>query len=121
MAPPLAGSPRVNGHRDYVIKALLHGMTGPSTDKTYTRGHDPDGRQNDEWIAAIASYVRNSFGNTGVVRHAGRRRARARRDGAAARRPGRSPSSKRRCRAAAGAADVEADRQPQRRGGRERR
>ena len=25
MAPPLAGSPRVNGHRDYIIKAVLTG------------------------------------------------------------------------------------------------
>ena len=31
MAPSLAGSPRVQGHRDYVIKTLLHGWTGPST------------------------------------------------------------------------------------------
>ena len=29
MAPSLVGSPRVNGHRDYVIKTLLHGLTGP--------------------------------------------------------------------------------------------
>ncbi len=35
MAPPLAGSPRVQGHRDYVIKVLLQGMTGPLDGKTY--------------------------------------------------------------------------------------
>src|SRR5690606_5341318 len=29
MAPALAGSPRVQAHRDYVIKTLLHGLTGP--------------------------------------------------------------------------------------------
>ena len=30
-APSLAGSPRVTGHRDYMIFAFLHGLTGPST------------------------------------------------------------------------------------------
>ena len=64
MAPPLAGSPRVQGHRDYVIKALLHGLTGPIGDRTYTEVMVPMGAQNDDWIAAIGSYVRNSFGNT---------------------------------------------------------
>ena len=64
MAPPLAGSPRVQGHRDYVIKVLLHGMTGPLAGQTYTQVMVPMGAQNDEWIADIASYVRNTFGNT---------------------------------------------------------
>ena len=43
MAPPLAGSPRVNGHRDYVIKAVLFGLTGPVDGRTYSRGDDSDG------------------------------------------------------------------------------
>ena len=64
MAPPLAGSPRVQGHRDYVIKTLLHGMTGPLAGQTYTQVMMPMGAQNDEWIADVASYVRNEFGNT---------------------------------------------------------
>ena len=64
MAPPLANSPRVQGHRDYVIKTLLHGMTGPLDGKTYPAGvMMPFGTNTDEWIANIASYVRNSFGN----------------------------------------------------------
>jgi mono/diheme cytochrome c family protein len=68
MAPPLAGSSRVQGHRDYVIKTLLHGMTGALDGKTYTAGvMVPMGTNTDEWIAAIASYVRNSFGNTGTL------------------------------------------------------
>jgi mono/diheme cytochrome c family protein len=65
MAPPLAGSPRVQGHRDYVIKALLHGLTGPVDGKTYTQVMIPMGTQQDDWIAAVGSYVRNSFGNSG--------------------------------------------------------
>ncbi len=64
MGPPIAGSPRVQGHRDYVIKTLLHGMTGPLAGQTYTQVMLPMGTQNDDWIANIASYVRNSFGNS---------------------------------------------------------
>src|SRR5206468_1709760 len=65
MAPPLAGSPRVNGHREYVIKTLLNGLTGPVADKNYSEVMIPMGTNQDEWIAAIASYVRSSFGNNG--------------------------------------------------------
>ncbi len=64
MGPALAGSPRVQGHRDYVIKTLLHGMTGPLAGQTYTQVMLPMGAQNDQWIANIASYIRNEFGNT---------------------------------------------------------
>jgi mono/diheme cytochrome c family protein len=65
MAPSLAGSPRVNGHRDYVIKAVLHGMTGPIDGRTYTQVMIPMGTNDDEWVAAVASYVRQNFGNSG--------------------------------------------------------
>jgi mono/diheme cytochrome c family protein/glucose/arabinose dehydrogenase len=63
MGPPLAGSPRVQGHRDYVIKTLLHGMTGPLAGQTYTQVMLPMGTQTDQWIANVGSYIRNSFGN----------------------------------------------------------
>ena len=66
MAPSLASSTRVQGHRDYVTKTLLHGMDGPIEGKTYAGGvMAPMGTNRDEWIAAIGSYVRNSFGNVG--------------------------------------------------------
>ena len=64
MAPPLAGSPRVQGHRDYVVKILLKGLTGPLDGKTYRDVMVPM-PGTDEWIAGIASYVRTSFGNSG--------------------------------------------------------
>jgi hypothetical protein len=49
-----------------VIKTLIHGMTGPLDGRTYPAGvMMPLGANNDQWIAAIASYVRNSFGNRG--------------------------------------------------------
>jgi mono/diheme cytochrome c family protein len=66
MAPPLAGSQRVTGHREYVVNALLNGITGPVDGKTYVDVMIPLGAPNDdEWVASIASYVRNSFGNRG--------------------------------------------------------
>jgi mono/diheme cytochrome c family protein len=67
MAPSLANSPRVQGHRDYVIKTLLHGMDGPIEGRSYAAGvMAPMGTNRDEWIAAIASYSRNAFGNVGT-------------------------------------------------------
>ena len=62
-APALAASPRVLGHQDYVIKVLLHGMTGPVGGETYQDVMVPFGQNNDEWIANVASFLRNSFGN----------------------------------------------------------
>lgn len=67
LSPSLAGSPRVNGHRDYVVKALLHGLTGPIDRKTYPQVMVPMGANKDQWIADVASYVRNSFGNSGPL------------------------------------------------------
>ncbi len=66
LAPSLPGSPRVNGHRDYVIKTLLHGLSGPIDGKTYPQVMVAMGSNKDQWIADVASYVRNSFGNTGT-------------------------------------------------------
>jgi mono/diheme cytochrome c family protein/glucose/arabinose dehydrogenase len=62
-APSLAASPRVNGHRDYVIKAIMHGLTGPVEGVTYSEVMIPMGQNSDEWIAAVGSYIRNAFGN----------------------------------------------------------
>jgi mono/diheme cytochrome c family protein len=64
MAPPLAGSTHVQGHRDFVIKTILYGLTGPNNGRTYTEVMIPMGTQTDDWIAAVGSYVRNSFGNS---------------------------------------------------------
>ena len=65
MAPALSGSPRVTGHADYVTKVLLHGLTGPIEGRTYAgQIMVSQGQQPDEWIAMVASYVRNAFTNT---------------------------------------------------------
>ena len=66
MAPALAGSPRVTGHADYVTKVLLHGLTGPIEGRTYAgQIMVSQAQQPDEWIATVASYVRNAFTNVG--------------------------------------------------------
>ena len=68
MAPSLAGSPRVNGHRDYVISVLLKGITGPLGEGSGSSADImvPMGAGNtDAWVASIASYIRASFGNAG--------------------------------------------------------
>jgi mono/diheme cytochrome c family protein len=64
-APALAGSQRVQAHRDYVIKVLLKGLTGPMDGKTYSQVMIPMGDNSDAWIAGVASYIRTSFGNVG--------------------------------------------------------
>ena len=65
MAPSLAASQRIQSHRDYVVKAVMHGLTGPIDGKTYAEVMVPMGTNKDEWVADIASYVRSSFGNAG--------------------------------------------------------
>lgn len=71
LGPALASSSRVLGHENYVIKTLLHGLQGP-----LDGGNHPDmmpgfPESNDEWVAAVASYVRNSFGNRAPLVKAG--------------------------------------------------
>jgi mono/diheme cytochrome c family protein len=68
MAPPLASNARVQGHRDYVIKTLLHGQTGPIEGKTYEGGiMIPMGENPDSWVAAVASYIRTNLGNDATM------------------------------------------------------
>jgi mono/diheme cytochrome c family protein len=64
MAPSLVGSARVQSHPDYVTKVLLHGLTGDIKGETYAGGlMAPMGKNPDEWIAAIASFIRSNFEN----------------------------------------------------------
>lgn len=65
LAPTLAGSARVNGHRDYVIKSLLHGLSGPIDGQAYPQVMVPMGANKDQWVADVASFTRNGFGNAG--------------------------------------------------------
>ena len=62
-APPLAGSPRVTGKADRLVRILLHGLTGPVDDKSYTEQMVAMGSNDDEWIASALTYIRRSFGH----------------------------------------------------------
>jgi mono/diheme cytochrome c family protein len=66
LAPPLAGSPRVQAHRDYIVKVLLRGLNGPIDGKNYRDVMVPLDNT-DEWVASVASFVRTSFGNNGEL------------------------------------------------------
>jgi mono/diheme cytochrome c family protein len=64
MAPSLAGAPLVVGPRDGVINLVLKGLDGPVDGKKYTALMVPMQGSDDAWIAAVISYIRNSFGNS---------------------------------------------------------
>jgi putative heme-binding domain-containing protein len=64
LAPPLVGSARVNGHRERLTRILLNGLIGPVDKKTYAGGLMlPMGANSDQWIADVATYIRNMWGN----------------------------------------------------------
>jgi len=65
IAPAFSGSPRVQGHPEYVVKTLLHGLTGAIEGKEYEGVMIAMDSNDDQYIAAIASYIRNEFGNSG--------------------------------------------------------
>lgn len=63
LAPSLR-SKRVTGSEESLVRTLLHGMQGPIDGKTYAAGiMPPQGSNDDQWIADVATYVRNSFKN----------------------------------------------------------
>jgi mono/diheme cytochrome c family protein len=68
--PPLARTEWVTGPADRVVKIILHGLMGEITvnNVTYAANLTPPmpgfgGMLNDTEIAAVATYVRNAFGN----------------------------------------------------------
>ncbi len=63
MAPPLAGSKTVTGSREGMLYVVLKGLTGPVNGKTYGSLMVPMESNDDQWIAAVTSYIRNGFGN----------------------------------------------------------
>jgi len=70
--PPLSGTEWVTGSEDRLIKIILKGLMGPIEvkGKAY-EGMVPmtpfEGLLKDEEVAAIATYIRNSFGNSAPV------------------------------------------------------
>lgn len=67
VAPPLSGSPRVNGDKETLVKIILHGLTGPVDHVTYPGMMAPQGSNDDDYVAAVASFIRNSLGNDASV------------------------------------------------------
>ena len=65
IAPAFSGSPRVQGHLEYIVKTLLHGLTGAIEGKEYEGVMIAMSSNDDQYIAAVASYIRNDFGNSG--------------------------------------------------------
>lgn len=63
LAPTLADSETMLTHSDASIRVLLHGLTGPIDGETYPGAMVAMGEDDDEWIASVLTYVRNSFGN----------------------------------------------------------
>lgn len=70
--PPLSGTEWVTGSEDRLIKIILKGLMGPIVveGKNYD-GMVPmtpfEGMLNDQELAAVATYIRNSFGNKASV------------------------------------------------------
>lgn len=67
IAPPLAGSARVNGPKEILVRILLNGLTGPIDNKAYPGSMLPLAANKDDYIAAVASFVRNTMGNKARV------------------------------------------------------
>lgn len=69
LAPVLAKNKTISEQSPKnVIKILLHGLTGPIDGKSYTANLMPSLiENNDAYIAAVLSYVRNDFGNKAKI------------------------------------------------------
>ena len=67
--PPLAKSPWVSGSKERLLAILLHGIQGPIEvlGTTYNGLMPAWSSLSDAELAAVSTYVRNAFGNTGNV------------------------------------------------------
>ena len=67
IAPPLAGSPRVTGDPETMVRILLHGLSGPVNGQTYGAGLMPKiealGQGDPNRITQVANFVRYAWGN----------------------------------------------------------
>ena len=64
IAPPFAKSQIAHDLSDGMISVILKGMKGPINGKTYDAQMVAMENNDDSWIAAVASYIRVSFGNS---------------------------------------------------------
>ena len=63
LAPSFVNNPRLAGNQDTVIRTILHGLTGDIDGKKYEGLMVAMGTNDDQWVADITTYIRNSFGN----------------------------------------------------------
>lgn len=63
LAPSFLNNPRLAGNDKTAIRTLLHGLTGDIDGKKYEGLMVSMATNNDQWIADITTFVRNSFGN----------------------------------------------------------
>jgi mono/diheme cytochrome c family protein len=64
MAPSFVNNSNIKGHSDYVVKAILRGLTGEIENKSYEGViMVPMAENSDDWVASIASFIRFSFDN----------------------------------------------------------
>lgn len=64
IAPSVIASPRIQSHPDYAIHTLLRGLTGDLDGESYDGiMMVPMADNDDEWIAAVVSFVRANFEN----------------------------------------------------------
>lgn len=64
IAPPFVHAEIAKDFSDEIISVILKGMKGPINGKTYDAQMLPMENNDDAWVAAVASYIRNSFGNS---------------------------------------------------------
>jgi mono/diheme cytochrome c family protein/glucose/arabinose dehydrogenase len=69
MAPAMVGNARIGqGSPEHVLRVLLSGLTDPIAGKSYAVGvMVPQRSQSDQWIADVASYLRNGLTNGGTL------------------------------------------------------
>jgi mono/diheme cytochrome c family protein/glucose/arabinose dehydrogenase len=63
LAPSFVKAKTVIGTGEPMILSILHGLEGPIDGKTYDGLMPAQHSNSDEWIADVATYIRNSFGN----------------------------------------------------------
>ncbi len=67
IAPPFAHTKIAGELSDGLISVILKGMKGPVSGKKYDAQMLAMENNDDAWIAAVASYIRNSFGNAAPI------------------------------------------------------
>jgi len=69
MAPALAGNARLaQGSPEHVLRVLMSGLTDPINGRTYAANTMvPQRGESDEWIASVASFLRNGMSNDATM------------------------------------------------------